>query len=149
MKFKMKMFIPLVSLGLGIFWIYYGLSNYGFWHPVKGPVMGFVPTLIASVLVLLSILGLIKSFKEKDEADRPENWLIVLVACIVFSMVFIFGMLFSLMAFVFVWLKLYEKVNWKNTVIVLLISFAIIYGVFIRWLRVPFPNGIIINAILG
>ena len=149
MRIKVNTIIPLVSLAVGIFWIYYGLSNHGFWHPVRGPVAGFVPTILSCVLVVVSVLGLLQSFKEKDNPDRMENWSIVLAAVIAFSLVFIFGMIISLMAFVLVWTKFYEKASWKNTVIVLVISFGIIYGVFVVWLMVPFPNGIILDAILG
>lgn len=146
---KTKTIIPLVSLALGIVWIVYGLSHYGFWHHVKGPLAGFVPTILAFVLVAVSIIGLIQSFKEKEEPDRLESWTIVLASGIIFFLVFIFGMIISLMVFVLVWTKFYEKSSWKDTIIVLIISFGIIYGVFTVWLMVPFPNGIIIDAILG
>ena len=146
---KVRTLIPLVSLVFSVFWIFYGLSNYGFWHPVKGPVAGFVPTILACVLAVVSVLGLLRSFKEKESPDRLENWTIVLAGGIIFSLTFIFGMVVSLMAFVFVWTRFYEKTNWKDTIIVLLISFGIIYGVFVVWLMVPFPQGIIIDAILG
>ena len=146
---KMKTIIPLVSLALGSFWIYYGLTRHGFWHLVRGPVAGFVPTLIAGTLVVVSILGMIQSFREKAEPDRMENWVIVLASGIVFFLVFLFGMMISLLAFVFVWLKFYEKTSWKDTGIVLAISFAIMFGVFVLWLGVPFPRGIVIDAVLG
>ena len=149
MKIKVKTIIPLVSLAVGIVWIYYSLSEYGFWHPTKGPVVGFVPTLIAGVLVVVSILGVFQSFKGKDQPDRLENWAIFLAACIVFSFVFLLGMIISLLVFVFVWLKFYEKTGWKDTIIVLVISFAITYGVFAVWLKVPFPRGVIPNIIFG
>jgi len=146
---KTKMIIPLVSLALGVVWIIYGLSHHGFWHPVKGPVVGFVPILVAAMLVVISIAGLIQSFKEKDEPGRMENWTIVLAAAAVFSLTFLFGLIVSLMAFVFVWLKIYEKASWKHTITVLIIAFGIVFGAFVVWLRVPFPRGIIVEAILG
>jgi len=146
---KTKTIIPIISLVIGVVWIVYGLSHHGFWHPVKGPVVGFVPVLVAATLVVISIVGLIQSFKEKDEPDRMENWTIVLAAAIVFSLTFLFGLIVSLMAFVFVWLKIYEKASWKHTITVMVIAFSIVYGAFVVWLRVPFPKGIIVQAILG
>ena len=143
------MIIPLVSLALGLVWIFYGLSHHGFWHPVRGPVVGFVPVLVAAILVLVSLIGLIQSFKETDEPDRMENWTIVLALGIVISLTFLFGLIFSLMAFVFIWLKIYEKASWKHTITVMIIAFAIVFGAFVVWLRVQFPRGIIIDAILG
>ena len=144
---KIKTLIPLISTATGIFWIYYGLSRHGFWHPVKGPQAGFVPTLIAVTLVGISIPGVIQSLKQKDEPDRMENWTIVLASAAIFFSVLLFGMTISLLAFVFVWLKIYEKASWKDTIIVLVISFAIIFGIFVLWLGVPFPRGIIIDTI--
>ena len=146
---KTKTIIPLVSLALGVVWVVYGLSHHGFWHPVKGPVVGFVPILVAVTLIAVSIVGLIQSLKEKDEPDRKENWTIVLAAAIVFSTTFLFGLLVSLMAFVFIWLRIYEKASWKHTITILIIAFGIVFGAFVVWLRVPFPKGIIFNAILG
>ena len=149
MKIKVKTIIPLFSLVTGIVWVVYGLTEYGFWHPVKGPVVGFVPTIMAVALIVVSILGLIKSRKEKDEPDRLENWTILLASCIAFSLVFLVGMLASLLIFVLVWLRFYEKESWKNTIISLIIAFAIVYGVFMLWLKVSFPNGLILDMILG
>ena len=146
---KVRTLIPIVSLVIGVVWIIYGLSHHGFWHHARGPMPGFVPSLIAGVLVLTSIIGIFQSRKETESPDRKENWTIVLAAAITFSLVFVFGMHISLLLFVFVWLKFYEKMNWRNTIIVLIISFCISYGVFVLWLGVPFPRGIILDAIIG
>ena len=151
MKIKTKTLIPLLSALLGGFWVYYGLTHpdHGFWHPVKGPLAGFVPTLVAGTLVVIGIAGVIRSLKEKDEPSHRESWTIVLAASILFSLVFIFGMIVTLMAFVLVWLRLYEKMSWKHTIIVLIIAFAIVFGAFVTWLGVPFPKGLIFDAIMG
>jgi len=146
---KTKTLIPLFTAALGVFWVIYGLSHHGFWHPVRGPMPGFVPTLVAAVLAVISIVGVIQSLKEKHEPDRMENWTIVLAAAIVFSLVFLFGMILSLMAFVVIWLRFYEKASWKHTILVLIIAFSIVFGAFVLWLGVPFPKGVILDAILG
>lgn len=146
---KTKTIIPLITLAIGVVWIVYGFSHHGFWHPTKGPVAGFVPILIAGTLVVISIVGVIRSFKEADEPDRLENWTIVLAAGAVFSLTFLFGFIVSLMAFVFVWLKIYEKASWKHTIIVSIFAFAFVYGAFVVWLKISFPKGLIIDAILG
>ena len=144
-----KTIVPLVSLALGVVWVVYGLVNHGFWHPTRGPVAGFVPILVAATLVVISVVALFQSRKEADVADRLENWTIVLAAAGVFTMTFLFGMLPSLMAFVFIWLKIYEKASWRHTITIMVIAFSVVYGAFVVWLRVPFPRGIIIEAILG
>jgi hypothetical protein len=133
---------------LAAFWIVYGLTRHGFWDSLKGPQPGFVPVLMATALFVVSVLGILGPVKTKDDPDRPENWTIFLAAGITFGLVFLIGMIPALMAFVFVWLKFYEKTGWKNTLIILFISFGIAYGVFILWLGVPFPRGVIFDAVL-
>ena len=146
---KRKTLIPVCSAVLAVIWIYVGLAHHGFWDKLKGPLPGFVPSLMAGLMLFASIIGIVQSFKEKEEADRLENWVIVLASAMVIALVFLIGMIPSLMLFVFVWLRYYEKTNWKQTITVLIISFGIAYGVFVLWLDVPFPIGFIMNMITG
>ena len=145
---KKKTLIPAFSGIVAIVWLFIGNVQYGYWDPVRGPLPGLVPSIMAAAMLLVSILGIIKSLKEKDEPDRLENWTIMLAAFATFALVFLVGMIPSLLLFVLVWMRFYEKDSWKNTIIALLISFSISYGVFVLWLRVPFPIGIILNMIL-
>ena len=145
---KTKTIIPLCSLVLAVFWIIYGLTHHGFWHPVKGPITGFVPILVSIPLVPASIAAMINSFKEKDSPEPLETWSIALAAGITFCLVFLIGMIIALMIFVFIWVRIYEKSTWRQTIISLIVTFGIIYGVFGYWLQVPFPNGIVLDAIL-
>ena len=146
---KTKTIIPFVTLVLGVFWVIYGLANYGFWHPVRGPITGFVPILIAIPLVPVSFIGLLQSLKEEAAPDSLENWTIVLGAALTVFLIFIIGMLAALMIFVFVWTKIYEKTTWRQTIICLVVIFGIIYGAFMTWLQVPLPMGLIMEAIIG
>jgi hypothetical protein len=146
---KPKTLIPLCSGLLAVFWIGYGLTRHGFWDSLKGPLPGFVPVLMAGVLLVVSVLGIPGSVKAKNEPDRLENWTILLASGGTFGFVFLIGMIPALMVFVFVWLKFYEKIGWKNTLTILFISFGITYGVFIMWLGVPFPHGIIVDTVLN
>jgi hypothetical protein len=143
-----KMGIPLCSAVVGIVWVFVGLTHHGFWDEIKGPLPGFVPSLMAGVMVVVSIVGIFQSLKREDAPGRRESWTILLAAFITFGLVFLVGMIPALLVFVFLWLRFYEKVSWKNTIIILVISFGIAYGVFVEWLSIPFPNGVIIDAIL-
>jgi hypothetical protein len=144
---KLGLIIPLCSGAIAAFWLIYGLSNYGFWDTEEGPVVAFVPSLIAAVLLLVSVAGFIRAFKEKSDAYRLESWSIVLAAFGTFGLIFLAGMIPALLIFVFVWVRFYEKESWKNTIIILILSFAIAYGVFVMWLAVPFPIGVAGNVI--
>jgi len=146
---KAKTIVPLVSLVVAVVWIIYGLVSYGFWQHLKGPVTGFFPVLVTIPLVPVSIVAVVRSFKEEDSPESLESWTIMLAAAIAFALVYVVGMVIALMAFVFVWVKIYEKATWKQTIVTLIIAFGIVYGVFGIWLQVPFPNGVILDAILG
>ena len=145
---RKKTLIPAFSGIVAIVWLFLGNVQYGYWDPVRGPLPGLVPSIMAAALLLVSILGIIKSLKEKDEPDRLENWTIMIAAFAAFALVFLVGMIPSLLLFVLVWMRFYEKESWKNTIIVLCLSFGIVYGVFIAWLGVPFPRGAIYNFII-
>lgn len=149
MKLKEKTIIPLFTMLVGVFWVIYGVANHGFWHPVRGPITGFIPILVAIPLIPVSFFALINSLKEKDSPEPLESWSIALAAGLTFCLVFIVGMIVALMAFVFVWVKIYEKSSWKQTIISLIVAFGVIYGVFGYWLQVPFPNGIILDTIMN
>jgi hypothetical protein len=124
-----------------------GLAHHGFWDTIKGPLPGFVPTLMAGAMLCVSIFGIFQSLKENKEATPLESWTILLAALITAGLVFIVGMIPALLLFVLMWLRFHEKLSWKATCVILVISFCIAYGVFVEWLTVPFPEGIIMEAI--
>jgi hypothetical protein len=152
-----KTIIPVCGALFSGFWLIYGLSRHGFWHELKGPMPGFVPSLAAVFMLAVSILEAIHSIRAGERSDEKpgretgnrESWFIVLAAAGVFVLVFFIGMIPALLLFVFFWLRFYEKAPIKDTVLVLAVSFAIGFGVFVLWLGVPFPKGLIIDAILG
>ena len=49
---------------------------------------------------------------------------------------------FVVFLFVILWLKVFEKTGWKETLIVLAVCMAISIGVFRLWLGVHFPMGL-------
>ena len=55
----------------------------------------------------------------------------------------------AIILYVILWLRVVEKTPWKQTLIVLATIMAIVYGVFVVWLGVPFPQGFILEALLG
>jgi hypothetical protein len=150
---RAKTIIPVCGALLSGFWLVYGLSRHGFWHELKGPTPGFVPSLAAAFMLAVSILETVHSIRSNEEPDQEtrnrENWFIVLAAAGVFALVFLIGMIPALLLFVFCWLRFYEKAPLKNTILLLVVSFGIAFGVFVLWLGVPFPKGLIIDAILG
>lgn len=148
-KFGSKQIIPLAAAALAVVWIVVGLTEYGFWGGAKGPTPGFVPIIVAAVMLGVSLLAFVQSFKEDKPVYPRANWLVILAGFAIFAGIFIIGMIPSVAIYVLVWLKLYEKCSWKNTLIVFAIIMAIVLGVFVFWLQVPFPTGALLEPILG
>ena len=60
----------------------------------------------------------------------------------IFAVTFLIGLLPTLFLYVILWLKIFEKESWKNTILVLMVTAAISIGVFYLWLGVQFPMGV-------
>lgn len=144
-----KHIIPLCTAVVASVFIYLGVGQFGFWQNGRGPMPGFVPTIIASILLLISLLAFIQAFREQPPAYPAENFMAVLGGAALIGMTMLIGMIPSIAVYVVLWLKVYEKSTWKQTLTVLAVIMAIVLGVFVAWLGVPFPNGMIFDAILG
>lgn len=148
-KFNSKSLIALVLMAIAVVWIYLGVTEYGLWDPKNGPMSGFFPTIIGTVLLLASIVYFIRSFSMgPTKYDRSALYLMIaMVAIFVFSM--LIGFLPTLLIFYIFWLKVMEKMPLKTIVISTIVVGAIVYGVFSVWLGVPFPEGLLFEMILG
>ncbi len=147
--FNAKILIPIITLIISIVFIGLGLVKYGFWNSMKGPMPGFFPTIIGVGLFAVSILALIGSFGEKTPVFPVENWFVPLGFLAMVAASYVVGMIPAIAIYVVVWLKWYEKCNWKTTLIALAIVMAIVVGAFAMWLKIDFPKGIIYNLIFG
>lgn len=148
-KFSTRQLIPICTAVLSVIWIVTGVSGYGFWGGSSGPTPGFVPIIVAVIMLFISILALFQSFKEEPPRLPAGNWLIALAGFSIFIFTFLIGMMPSLVLFVVLWLKLVEKSSWKHTLIVLAVIMAIVTGVFVVWLGVPFPQGYLYTTLRG
>ena len=61
---------------------------------------------------------------------------------------FVFGMLPTLALFLVLWLRCLEKYPWKTVLTVSAIIMAVVLAVFVFWLDVMFPNGLILDMLL-
>jgi hypothetical protein len=146
-KLPANRIIPIVTALVAIVFIYYGLTKYGFWDDMKGPRPGFVPTLIAGLLLALSLLSFLSSFKEKAPVFSRESWYCALGMVGLVISTFIIGLVPSVALYMVLWLRFFEKSSWKTTLIALFVIMAIVIGVFSMWLGIDFPQGIILDAI--
>ncbi len=134
--------IPICTSLIAILWIVLGLKQYGFWDEFKGPKPGFFPTIIAVVMLAISIFALITSGKAKKPQFDKENWMAALGMLAMVGMSFVIGMELSILVFMILWLKVYEKCTWKTTIIATAVVMAIVIGAFRFWLGIQFPMGL-------
>lgn len=145
-----RQIVPLcLAVLCGVF-IYTGLTKYGFWDSVKKtPTPAFVPTIICTVMLVICLADVVFGLNKDGKASYfKDEFLIILAAAGIIACTFVLGMLPSLALFVILWLKLVEKSSWKTTAIILAIVMAIVIGVFVLWLKVHFPQGIILETLL-
>lgn len=147
-KFGIKQIVPLVIAAICALFIYTGLTKFGFWDATSGPTPAFVPTIISVVLFVICILGFVTSFKDTKESKfYKEEFLVIGAAILIIAATFLIGLLPSLAVFLVLWLKLVEKTSWKTTILIFVVVMAIVIGVFVLWLGVPFPEGLIMDLI--
>ena len=89
------------------------------------------------------------SFKEIDDASYSKDELLVILAGIgIFGGTFIIGLVPTLVVFLFLWVRIFEKASWKVTLIIMAIAMFITVIVFGTWIGIQFPLGLFEN-ILG
>ena len=147
-KFGIKQIMPLVIAAICVLFIYTGLTKFGFWDATSGPTPAFVPTIICVVLFVICILGFITSYKDTKESKfHKEEFLVIGAAVLIIAATFLIGLLPALAVYLLLWLKLVEKTPWKTAIIIFVVVMAIVIGVFVLWLGVPFPEGLIMDLI--
>lgn len=148
-KFGTKQVMPLLIAAVCAIFIYTGLNKFGFWNVSKGPTAAFVPTIVCVMLIALCAIDFMKSFKDNGTVKYyKDEFIMILTGFIVLVAVHFIGMLPALAIFVVVWLKLMEKAPWKHIILILAIVMAIVIGVFVMWLHVNFPEGVLFEMLL-
>lgn len=145
-KFGTKQIVPLLLTAVGLLFAVVGLTQLGFWKASDGPQPGFFPSIMAVVMILASVASFFMSLKEEDQPEYHRDELMVLAGMAgIIAGSLIIGMIPTLILFVVLWLKLFQKAPWKDTIIVLAVCLAITLGVFWLWLGVQFPWGLLEN----
>lgn len=148
-KFGTKQVMPLLIIAVCAIFIHNGMSKFGFWDASKGPTAAFVPVIVCTMMIALCVMDFVKSFKDtKPVKYYKDEFIMIATGFIVLAGIYVIGMLPALAVFVVVWLKLMEKAPWKHIIIILAIVMAIVIGVFVLWLKVRFPEGILFEMLL-
>lgn len=148
-RFGLNQAIPLATAAMAGIFLWLGLTKYGFWNATKGPMSGFFPVVIAAALLLVSIASFFQSFAEKKTLLPPINWLPALGVVLIIGASLLIGMVPSLGLYMLLWLRYFEKYDWKTTLLTSSFMMAIVIGCFVFWLGVAFPQGLIYEAFTG
>lgn len=149
-KIPSKIIVPALTLAVGILFAIISFSQYGFWDSeASKPTKGFFPGIISIGLIALSILALINGIKSPMAEFKLINWYVPIAVLLIIGATYVIGLIPSLLLFVFLWLKVYEKQSWLTTIISLVIVAFIVIGCFRIWLDIQFPNGFIFDLIFG
>ena len=149
-KIPTKVIVPVVTCAIGILFASIAFGQYGFWDSVAmKPTKGFFPGIISIGLIALSVLAFINGLKSPTAEFRRINWYVPLAVLLIIAATYVIGMIPSLLIFVLLWLKVYEKQSWTITIIALLIVSFIVIGCFRIWLDIQFPIGFIGELIFG
>lgn len=135
-----KKIVPLVTFFIGAVWAYLGIFKYS-WMNEGTPGSGFFPTIIAVLLMVASLIALINDFKsEKVVYLKRYMYPIIAVLAIVLAS-YLIGLTLSIFLYLIYWLGFYEKYPMKLTMVFSISTTVVVYGVFVLWLKVPFPTG--------
>lgn len=138
----MRKFIPIAFILVGIYWLAMSFT-YGLWIR-GGPGGGFLPALAGILMIIFGMIITISEFKNKIPSGFTYKAFLpplVLFGIVIASK--LFGLILTLVLYIFIWLKYYEKKSYLQSVSVAILCPTIIYLIFIMWLKVPLPKGIL------
>ena len=149
-KIPSKILVPILTLAIGVLFAVISFCQYGFWDSTAmKPTKGFFPGIISVALIALSVLAFINGLKSPNAEFKLINWYVPAAVLLIIGSTYVIGMIPSLLIFVFLWLKVYEKQSWVTTLVSLAIVAFIVIGCFRIWLDIQFPIGFIGELIFG
>ena len=134
--------IPIVTAIIAAVFIGVGLKDFGFWE--GQPTAAFFPIIIAVVLLATSLLCLVQVLRGKEAAPvYNKNELMVILGGGIIIGCYVIGLILSCLLYLFLWLKFVEHSSWKVIIIIEVFMAALILGVFVFWMQVQFPMGLL------
>jgi putative tricarboxylic transport membrane protein len=125
---------------------------------VSKPGAGFIFLWLAFILAGLAVIDLVTTIREdrRKDATRKPLWkgfrwgkvILIVSGLSVYAMVLdILGFIVSSFLILLFLFKVVEPFKWRDAIIGSLLTISVVYAVFVIWLKVPFPSGIL--GILG
>ena len=126
------------------------LKNYQWWGS-GGPGSAFMPFWLGIVMALLALMMLIRSLKQQHagEAWLPRgeglrDMLVVLAVTVAFvALLNVTGMVIGTALYLAILVRYLGRHRWWVTLSVALGAAAVNWLVFVHWLHVPMPEGVI------
>ncbi len=126
------------------------LKQYQWWGP-GGPGPAFMPFWLGLVMALLALLFLFRSLRSRDpgEAWLPRgeglrDLLVVLGVTVAFvALLNVTGMVIGTALYLVVVVRYLGRHPWWMTALIAVATAGFNWLVFVRWLRVPMPEGIL------
>jgi putative tricarboxylic transport membrane protein len=128
-----------------------GALKYYSWGGPGGPGSAFLPFWLGAIMALLALAMLIRSFRTGDpganwlpSGEGLRHMLVVLAVTAAFvAALKVVGMVLGTAVFLVVLLRYLGRHRWWVTLAVAAAAAGFNYLVFARWLRVPFPEGML------
>ena len=142
--------IPVIGFIIGLVFFMVGMGDFGFWnHDTNTPTEGFFPIIIATGLIIFSIMAFLQNIRKGGVEYRLLNWYVPLGFVGLLAGIMVIGTVPAVILFEILWVKWYEKMSWKTTIICVIFCLIIVIPIFTMWLGVSFPAGMIVELIRG
>ena len=146
-------------MSASVLWVVMGINKYGIWAG-QAPGGGLFPVIGGSIILICCtadiIIRIVKKQPINGEKFEGEDEYIMLgwvprvlrpLAVVVYgflSLLVLKYLGFLLCAFLtsFIWLVFISKRTIVRSVITSLIVTGVLYGIFVLWLKIPFPKGL-------
>ena len=148
----MPILFELFLLIVAIYWDVTAVTKLPLWRgtSIAG---GLLPAAVSTITIILIVYRMIKHYKNGDfnkayftESFREVKWksyLPILIGIAVVLVAKVLGLFITLTIMLFLWLKFLSGCSWGKSVLITVIVMAVIYGIFIAWLVVPLPKGML------
>lgn len=141
-KLTTRILVPIIMFLFGAVFTYLGVTQYGFWDHEPKP--GFFPVIFGTVLMVASVLTFFQVVKETEPVTYHIGEVQVMLGALLLIVgSLVIGMIPMIFVYLFVWLKIIEKTPFGTCLIIMAIVGAIVIGIFVIWLQVQFPWGLL------
>ncbi|WP_072825654.1 tripartite tricarboxylate transporter TctB family protein [Modicisalibacter ilicicola] len=128
---------------MGIAWAALGFLKYGFWFN-NGPGAGFFPAVAGTGVAILGTFSLLRSPPRNSDTSIKNLWPAIAMALTIITIPLL-GMIPSMVIFIILWMAVIEQKKWMTSLITGIGAGVVVYLLFGLWLKVAFPQGLLLE----